>query len=211
MDLPHVNGQWNNVWSVFSQCTWGYYEKASRFLPKVKNRIISDIADNVENYNPGILSQSYWIDKTAPTANAVSASTTVWTNADVTLSVTGAADALSGFDKIVLPNASTTTSTSASQVVSANGNYTFAIRDIAGNINNKTIAVGNIDKVAPTANNCNSKYDGMDEQQCSLDDNRRSRCIEWIRQNCLARWHIDNKLICHLFRSNKWNIHVQGI
>ena len=117
-----------------------------------KNKIISDISDNVNWYNAGVSSESYWIDKTAPTANAVASSTT-WTNADVTLSVNSVSDALSGFDRITLPNNSTTTNTSASQVVSANASYTFAIRDVAGNVTNKTITVGNIDKVAPTANN----------------------------------------------------------
>jgi hypothetical protein len=140
------------TYSGYSAIIYGDDAKDFSVTTEGKNKIISDLSDNVSWYNEGVPSEAYWIDKTAPTANAV-ASSTAWTNADVTLSVNSASDALSGFDRITLPNNSTTTNTSASQVVSANASYTFAIRDVAGNITNKTITVGNIDKVAPTANN----------------------------------------------------------
>ena len=140
------------TYSGYSAIITGGDAKDFTVTTEGKNIIISDISDNVNWYNKGVPSEAYWIDKTAPTANAV-ASSTDWTNADVTLSVNSAADTLSGLDGITLPNNTKTTSTSASQVVSANASYTFAIRDIAGNVTNKTITVGNIDKVAPTANN----------------------------------------------------------
>ena len=132
---------------------YGDVTKTFTLASEGKIKFSSDVTDNVMNYNGDVSSQSYWIDKTAPTANAVAASTTSWTNADVTISVSGAADALSGFDQISLPNGTSTKSTSANQLVSANGNYTFAIKDVAGNVTNKTVSIANIDKVAPTANN----------------------------------------------------------
>lgn len=91
------------------------------------------------------------IDKTAPTAN-LSQTPTTWTNGNVTLNLTGAADSGgSGLKNITLPNGTSVTGTTASYVVTTNGNYAFQVTDGAGNVTTKTIAVSNIDKAMPTA------------------------------------------------------------
>lgn len=90
------------------------------------------------------------IDKTAPTGT-LSQTPTAWTNGNVTLNLTGFADGQSGIKEIVLPNNSVVSGqTSASYAVSANGTYSFILRDVAGNSTTKTITVSNIDKTAPT-------------------------------------------------------------
>ena len=90
------------------------------------------------------------IDKVAPTGN-LTASTTAWTNQNVTLTLSSVADSgTSGLKNIKLPNGTFVTGTSATYVVSANGTFTFEIFDNAGNSTVKTIAVSNIDKTVPT-------------------------------------------------------------
>ncbi|AJD93015.1 hypothetical protein JMA_41100 (plasmid) [Jeotgalibacillus malaysiensis] len=112
-----------------------------------------DIVDNAGNTTTRSITVSN-IDKTAPSLNNPTQTPTTWTNNSVTVNVSGATDTGgSGFKHIVLPNGTITTATSASQVVTANGTYTFKAVDNAGNETSKSITVGNIDKIVPTSNN----------------------------------------------------------
>lgn len=109
-----------------------------------------EIEDNAGNKTVKPLTVSN-IDKTAPTANNPVQNPTGWTNGNVTISISGAADTGgSGLKQIELPNGTIVSGTSASQVVTGNGSYTFKVRDNAGNETVKTIVVNNIDKTAPT-------------------------------------------------------------
>jgi hypothetical protein len=110
------------------------------------------------------------IDKLFPTGNLVQ-TPTAWTSGNVTLNLTSVADTGgSGLKNIQLPNGTLVTGTSASQVVTANGSYSFIITDNVGNSTTKTIAVGNIDKVNPTGTvtfvpgdtALTIRYDGLD-------------------------------------------------
>lgn len=95
------------------------------------------------------------IDKTVPTGNNVTQSPAPpsWTSGDVTLSITGAADAGgSGYKDITKPGGTKVTTTSATHVVTSNGTYNFLLTDNAGNVTIKAITVTNIDKTAPTGN-----------------------------------------------------------
>lgn len=77
------------------------------------------------------------IDGSKPTAS-VKYSTTWATNGDVTVSLTGRSETLTGV------NAYTHTFT-------GNGNFTFTFSDLAGNTGSVVATVANIDKTAPTA------------------------------------------------------------
>jgi uncharacterized protein YpmS len=107
------------------------------------------IYDNAGNSTTKTITVSN-IDKSAPTGTLVQTPTGA-TNDDVTLNLTAVADTGgSGLNNIKLPNGTLVTGTSASQVVTANGTYSFVIYDNAGNSTTKTIVVSNIDKTAPT-------------------------------------------------------------
>lgn len=88
-------------------------------------------------------------DTVNPTATLMQTPTT-WTNGDVTLNLS-ATDGQSGVKQIKLPNGTIVTTSSASQVVNANGIYTFEITDNAGNVTTKSLIVSNIDKIVPNA------------------------------------------------------------
>lgn len=91
------------------------------------------------------------IDKTNPVGN-LSASSTSWTNGNVTLTLSSISDSESGVDYVRLPNGSTQTGTSnKTYTVSSNGSYSFTIYDKAGNTLTRSISVTNIDKNDPTA------------------------------------------------------------
>lgn len=92
------------------------------------------------------------IDKLAPTAD-LSQTPTSFTNKDVTLELSNILDAgVSRLKVITLPNGEKVTTFEDKQFdVTSNGTYQFVIEDHAGNKTTKTITVGNIDKVAPTA------------------------------------------------------------
>jgi hypothetical protein len=107
------------------------------------------LEDNLGNQRTKTVSVTN-IEKVAPTAN-LSASTTDWTNSNVTLNLTAIADSGgSGYSKTKLPNGSYVTTTTASQVVTTNGTYSFVIYDNAGNSTTKSITVSNIDKTPPS-------------------------------------------------------------
>lgn len=89
------------------------------------------------------------IDKMAPTANVVS-STTAWTNGNVVLTLSGAADTGgSGLSTIKRPDGTTSTGTSVTYTVTTNGTYVFEVTDNAGNVTIKSITVSNIETTDP--------------------------------------------------------------
>ena len=106
---------------------------------------------------------AHWQDKTLPTMGTLTASTTAWTNGNVTLtgkardlgsgisyyqfSTNGGLTASSG-GWVGVTN--TTAEISRTHTVTSNGTYYFYIKDASGNVNKKAIAVTNIDKTAPT-------------------------------------------------------------
>lgn len=87
------------------------------------------------------------IDKVSPTIDIIP-DKTLPTNQDVVLTVI-ASDDRSGVKQVKLPNGSTTSSTNITFNVRTNGDYTFEVTDIAGNVTRKTFKVSNIDKIPP--------------------------------------------------------------
>lgn len=114
-----------------------------------------DNAGNGEGSLRGVNQSSIWsspvdqivvIDRTAPTIS-VTGNPTTWTNANVTLTVAGADI---NFDHITLPDSTTTTLTSKTYTVSANGTYVFKVTDKAGNATTQSVVVNKIDKTLST-------------------------------------------------------------
>ena len=89
----------------------------------------------------------YQIDRTAPTVD-YTVNPTTWTNQDVTINFK-ASDAVSGVERVQLPNGNWVTDTDITYVVSQNGMQTFKVVDNAGNITTRSINVNYIDKVTP--------------------------------------------------------------
>lgn len=87
------------------------------------------------------------IDSISPKIDVIP-STTQTTLSNVEL-VANASDA-SGIAKIILPNGSEVSGTSALFPVSKNGTYTFIVEDVAGNKTTKAVVVSNIRPGAPT-------------------------------------------------------------
>lgn len=110
------------------------------------NFVIADKAGNERTISRSVTN----IDKSAPTAN-LTQTPTDWTSGNVTLNLTSVSDTGgAGVKDIRKPDGSYVTGTSTSHVVSANGTYSFVVRDNAGNSVTKSITVTNIDKTAPT-------------------------------------------------------------
>lgn len=95
-------------------------------------------------------SQYFYIDKTKPTASQ-SYSTTSYTKGNVVLYLNSISDSYSGLDKIVRPDGTVISGTSSTNyTVTENGVYTFTVMDKAGNEQEYTYTVENIDKTLPT-------------------------------------------------------------
>lgn len=87
------------------------------------------------------------IDVTPPTGS-ISASTTSWTNQNVTLTFT-ASDSESGVRRVQTPSGTWVNNHTATFTVTRNGTYTFVAEDIAGNTRSVSRTVSNIDKTTP--------------------------------------------------------------
>lgn len=87
------------------------------------------------------------IDKVPPTIN-ITADKVLPTNQDVVLTAI-ASDNRSGVKEVKLPNGSTTSNTIVTFNVRVNGDYTFQVTDLAGNVTVKTFKVSNIDRIPP--------------------------------------------------------------
>ena len=106
--------------------------------------VITDKAGNTKTVTHVVSN----IDKITPSGTIVQTPTT-WTNGNVTLRLT-ATDAESGIASVKLPNGTTVTTTTAEQVVTTNGSYSFVVTDNAGNTKTVTHVVSNIDKITPS-------------------------------------------------------------
>lgn len=91
----------------------------------------------------------YQIDKTAPTVE-YTVNPTTWTNQDVRIQFK-ASDAVSGVERVQLPNGNWVTDKDINYVVSQNGIQNFKVVDNAGNTTTRSINVNYIDKVTPNA------------------------------------------------------------
>ncbi|WP_186785982.1 fibronectin type III domain-containing protein [Paenibacillus agilis] len=80
----------------------------------------------------------------------INPSTTGWTSGNVTLTGAGS-DNETGIQSIQLPDSSWVAGDSASYVTTANGSFSFATKDNAGNISSHVYQVSNIDKTGPDA------------------------------------------------------------
>jgi len=124
------------------------------------------------------------IDKVPPTLN-ISGIPQTLTNL-ITLTIS-ASDDRSGVAYITLPNGSTTTSTSTTFNIRANGLYTFKVTDNAGNITTQTVTINTINNVS--YNNMNTVYKAG--QAIIIDINCDSNV-----DNVTARmWYANNEFI----------------
>lgn len=87
------------------------------------------------------------IDKTPPTGS-LSHNPTDWVIDYVKIHWT-ASDSQSGFNRVVLPDGTSTTDASGDFTVTDNGTYTFTLYDNVGNSRNLTENINNIDKIMP--------------------------------------------------------------
>ena len=87
------------------------------------------------------------IDKTPPTGS-LSHNPTDWVIDYVKIHWT-ASDSQSGFNRVVLPDGTSTTNASGDFTVTDNGTYTFTLYDNVGNSRNLTENINNIDKIMP--------------------------------------------------------------
>lgn len=87
------------------------------------------------------------IDKTPPTGS-LSHNPTDWVIDYVKIHWT-ASDSQSGFNRVVLPDGTSTTNTSGDFTVTDNGTYTFTLYDNVGNSKILTENINNIDKIMP--------------------------------------------------------------
>lgn len=102
---------------------------------------------NVSKVNPTILNLN--VDNLEPKIVATP-NTTEWTNKDITLTVSATDE--SGIEKIIDNENKEYLNQSISYNVGENGTYTFKAFDNLGNINTKSINIGNIDKEPPVIN-----------------------------------------------------------
>lgn len=110
-----------------------------------------EIYDNAGNVEVKSIAVSN-IDKQEP-VGIVSQTPVTPTNGNVTLMLRSLSDTGgAGLDSVILPNGTVSGAVNQDYVVTANGSYTFRVRDKAGNEKVLTHQVTNIDKLAPTAN-----------------------------------------------------------
>ena len=87
------------------------------------------------------------VDTTPPSATHTLNPST-WTKGTVNINLS-VSDTQTGLKNITLPDSRIETSSNISYEVNANGQYTFKLEDNAGNINNYSVTVSNIDKEEP--------------------------------------------------------------
>lgn len=106
------------------------------------------VRDRVGNKGTYTLNVGF-IDTTVPENFTVTGNPTEWTNQDVTLQITDAADNQSGLAAEAYNWNNTGWTTENSLKVEQNCAVTVSIRDKAGNVKTDTVVVGKIDKTAP--------------------------------------------------------------
>ena len=105
--------------------------------------IVYDVAGNTLTLQETVTN----IDKTPPTGS-LSHNPTDWVIDYVKIHWT-ASDSQSGFNRIVLPDGTSTTNASGDFTVTDNGTYTFTLYDNVGNSKILTENINNIDKIMP--------------------------------------------------------------
>lgn len=105
--------------------------------------IVYDVAGNTLTLQETITN----IDKTPPTGS-LSHNPTDWVIDYVKIHWT-ASDSQSGFNRVVLPDGTSTTNASGDFTVTDNGTYTFTLYDNVGNSRILTENINNIDKIMP--------------------------------------------------------------
>ncbi len=144
ISITNTKSEITKTQTVSSNATWYFYVKDAAGNINKKSIVISNI------------------DKSAPTIASLTASTTAWSKANVTL--TGkATDTLSGISYYQFSTSSTLTAASSGWATitntkseisktysaTATGTYYFYVKDAAGNVTKKSVAV-KIDKTVPT-------------------------------------------------------------
>jgi hypothetical protein len=99
---------------------------------------------------------SYVIDTTPPTGS-YTLSKSAWTCGNVTITVT-AADSGSGVASITTPSGTVVTASSTTYTVSANGTYTFTLKDNDGNSCAYYVTVANIDRTVSVTHPLSVSY-----------------------------------------------------
>lgn len=105
--------------------------------------IVYDVAGNTLTLQETVTN----IDKTPPTGS-LSHNPTDWVIDYVKIHWT-ASDSQSGFNRVVLPDGTSTTNASGDFTVTDNGTYTFTLYDNVGNSRILTENINNIDKIMP--------------------------------------------------------------
>ena len=105
--------------------------------------VLEDNVGNTRNYTVTINN----IDKTPPTGS-LNHNPTDWVIDYVKIHWT-ASDSQSGFNRVVLPDGTSTTNASGDFTVTDNGTYTFTLYDNVGNSRILTENINNIDKIMP--------------------------------------------------------------
>lgn len=105
--------------------------------------VVYDVAGNTLTLQETVTN----IDKTPPTGS-LSHNPTDWVIDYVKIHWT-ASDSQSGFNRVVLPDGTSTTNASGDFTVTDNGTYTFTLYDNVGNSRILTENINNIDKIMP--------------------------------------------------------------
>ena len=105
--------------------------------------VVYDVAGNTLTLQETVTN----IDKTPPTGS-LSHNPTDWVIDYVKIHWT-ASDSQSGFNRVVLPDGTSTTNASGDFTVTDNGTYTFTLYDTVGNSRILTENINNIDKIMP--------------------------------------------------------------
>jgi len=101
------------------------------------------------NDSIGVFAVKIDLNDTTPPTLALTKNTAGWTNSNVTITATGSDSA--GVESIQTPDGNWTNSSSVNYTVSANGTYTFTVKDISGLTTTNYININNIETTAPTA------------------------------------------------------------
>ncbi|MCU7667569.1 Ig-like domain repeat protein [Bacillus thuringiensis] len=133
------------TWNSWSSVIVGDVTNTISFSATGEYVIEAEVTTNA-GLKKTIRSGIYQIDKVNPTGNITAP--TAWTNKPVTITAIGS-DALSGIDKIKLPDGTFIKGSKATYDAPENGDYTFRFYDVAGNYYDKTYTVNNIERIKP--------------------------------------------------------------
>lgn len=136
---------------------YGRYYSGTVIRPASDTRIWTQHYDGTayaggyDDYYKYTVTVDYGTDTEKPDG-IITANPTTWTNGNVTLTLSDIKDyGDAGINGVFLPNGTFVNGSSIPYNVSTNGTYSFIIEDKAGNRTTKSIDIGNIDKVSPTA------------------------------------------------------------